>query len=63
MFVLSHLRRDRQPSHFNLPVEIEGLDNTIGFTQWANNPASKNADVRLDPLLLNTSILMLSISL
>lgn len=26
-------------------VDITGFDTTIGFTQWANKPATANADV------------------
>jgi hypothetical protein len=27
-------------------VDIEGVDGTIGFSQWSGKPAAKNADVR-----------------
>lgn len=32
-------------STYTVTVEIEGVDLTIGFTQWANNPSTINADV------------------
>jgi len=33
-------------------MEIEGYDSSVGFTQWTNKPATKNADVR-ESLALN----------
>jgi hypothetical protein len=31
-------------------VDVKGFDSTIGFTQWAKNPAERDAAVRF-PLL------------
>jgi hypothetical protein len=35
------------------PVEIEGVDASVGFTEWANKPSTQDADVRLKSLFLS----------
>jgi hypothetical protein len=43
-------------AHLDL-VDIEGVDSTIGFSQWSHKPAAQNADVRVLRPLYKTSFL------
>jgi hypothetical protein len=36
-------------------VDVKGFDSTIGYTQWANKPAERDAAVRFPPYPLPLS--------
>jgi hypothetical protein len=46
-----------------LTVDVAGYDSSVGFTTWANNPATANADVSNKAVGIGTTRLFIEISM